>query len=64
VTIVPFGRWLAAQTKQELEESEQREEYLAIKHLPNKDRVTQLVLIGVEMSQEQITALLDTALVV
>jgi hypothetical protein len=42
---VPFGRWLAAQTRTKLEETGQREEYLAVKDTPNKDRITQLVII-------------------
>jgi G3E family GTPase len=45
VSIVPFGRWMGSQTREELEESGQREEYMKIKDLPNKDRVIQLVII-------------------
>jgi len=51
-------------TKAELEEIGQREEYLQIKDNPNKDRVTQLILIGVKMDKALITTLLDQALVV
>ena len=62
VSIVPFGRWMWAQTKEELEINWQREEYLAIKDRPNKDRVTQLVIIWVKMDENTIVNLLDNAL--
>jgi len=64
VSIIPFWRWLGAQTKQELEMNGQREEYLEIKDRPNKDRVTQLVIIWVKMDKEHICQLLDKALLV
>lgn len=62
VSILPFGRRLAAQTKQELEMNWQREEYLTIKDKPNKDRVIQLVVIWVKMDKKVISDLLDKAL--
>jgi G3E family GTPase len=62
VSIVPFGRWMANQTKQELQESGQRDEYLKIKDHPNKDRLTQIVLIGVKMDKDIVTDILDKAL--
>jgi G3E family GTPase len=62
VSIVPFGRWMGSQTREELEESGQREEYMKIKDLPNKDRVIQLVIIWVKMDKDAIAQLLDTAL--
>jgi G3E family GTPase len=62
VSIIPFWRWMGAQTKQELEMNGQREEYLEIKDRPNKDRVTQLVIIWVKMDRDHIAELLDTAL--
>lgn len=64
VSIIPFWRWMGAQTKQELEMNGQREEYLEIKDRPNKDRVTQLVIIWVKMDKEHICQLLDKALIV
>lgn len=63
VSIMPFGRRMAAQTKQELETNGQREEYLSIKDTPNQDRVIQLVIIGVDVDKDQIEQLLDNALV-
>jgi hypothetical protein len=54
---------MAAQTQQELQESGQREEYQKVKDQPHKDRVTQLVIIGVEMKQDIIVTLLDAALI-
>lgn len=63
VSIMPFGRRMAAQTKQELETNGQREEYLNIKDTPNQDRVIQLVIIGVDVDKNQIEQLLDNALV-
>ncbi len=60
---MPFGRRMAAQTKQELETNGQREEYLNIKDTPNQDRVIQLVIIGVDVDKNQIEQLLDNALV-
>lgn len=63
VSIVPFWRWMAAQTQQELQESGQREEYQKVKDQQHKDRVTQLVIIGVEMKQDIIVTLLDAALI-
>lgn len=63
VSIIPFGRRLAAQTKQELELNGQREEYLEIKDRPQKDRVTQLVIIGVDINKDTISDRLDQALV-
>jgi G3E family GTPase len=62
VSIIPFWRWLAAQTKEELEMNGQREEYLEIKDRPHKDRIIQLVIIWVKMDKENIAKLLDTAL--
>ena len=41
----------------------QREEYQRVKDQLHKDRVIQLVIIGVEMKQDEIIRLLDTALV-
>ena len=63
VSIVPFWRWMASQTKQELEMNGQREEYQKVKDQQHKDRVTQLVIIGVEMKQDIIVTLLDAALI-
>ena len=63
VSIIPFWRWMGAQTKQELEMNGQREEYLEIKDRPHKDRVTQLVIIWVKMNKENISQLLDKALI-
>lgn len=62
VWIIPFWRWLAAQTKEELEMNGQREEYLEIKDRPHKDRIIQLVIIWVKMDKKIITDLLDKAL--
>lgn len=62
VSLVPFGRWLAAQTKQELELNGQREEYCAVQHLQQKDRIIELVIIGVDMDRVHIEQLLDKAL--
>ena len=62
VSIVPFGRWMATQTQQELEENGQREEYQKIKDRPYKDRVIQLVIIWVNIEKDIIVTLLDTAL--
>ncbi len=63
VSIIPFWRWLAAQTKEELEMNGQREEYLEIKDRPHKDRIIQLVIIWVKMDKENISKLLDTVLI-
>ncbi len=63
VSIVPFWRWMASQTKQELEMNGQREEYQKVKDQPHKDRVTQLIIIGVEMKQDIIVTLLDAVLI-
>lgn len=54
---------MGAQTKQELEMNGQREEYLEIKDRPQKDRVTQLVIIGVNINKDTISDRLDQALV-
>lgn len=54
---------MGAQTKQELELNGQREDYLEIKDRPEKDRVTQLVIIGVHIDQKTISNRLDQALV-
>jgi G3E family GTPase len=64
VSIIPFWRWLGAQTKQELEMNGQRKEYLEIKDRPHKDRLIQLVIIWVQMDKESIAHLLDTALII
>lgn len=63
VSIIPFWRWMGAQTKQELEMNGQRDEYLEIKDRPHQDRVTQLVIIWVKMNKENISQLLDIALI-
>lgn len=63
VSIIPFGRWMGSQTKEELESTGQREEYLQIKDLPGQDRVVQIVIIGVKIDKDQIIQLLDSALI-
>jgi G3E family GTPase len=63
VSIIPFGRRLASQTKQELEMNGQREEYLDVKDRPNKDRIIQLVIIGVNIDKDKIIDRLDQALI-
>ena len=63
VSIIPFWRWMGAQTKQELEMNGQREEYLEIKNRPQKDRVTQLVIIGVDLDKQYVSDRLDQALI-
>lgn len=54
---------MGAQTKQELEMNGQREEYLEIKNRPQKDRVTQLVIIGVDLDKQYVSDRLDQALI-
>ncbi len=60
---MPFGRRMAAQTPKELKMNGQREEYQKVKDQPHKDRVIQLVVIGVKMDKDVVAELLDTALV-
>jgi hypothetical protein len=41
----------------------QREEYLDVKDRPNKDRIIQLVIIGVNIDKDKIIDRLDQALI-